>query len=408
MNYSMSSNRTSILQALAVCASLLAFVACSNSNDLAGGGIETTNGGVALLGKLERMDGSPAVGARIVARDLNASQDSVVGKTDAQGKYKLALPKPGHWTLAGFDGAGLQSMQNIVASTSNSTLQVPTGILYPFATLEIQLLCGASPCAGHVEFPGLGRNIDLPETGHRISGLPRSPLQIKAVSSDGQWSFDGKVTPSLDSAAIVLTLGQGTSIRMASFDVNSANHEATLLPADEGRWFIEPDTGTDLTQLSPQCLLDAAGLCFTEQGAWAGKSLFAQFTAPTPGHTLRIGMNLRAGATAPDSTRRWVDLSRLDSLSFYARGSGQVRMVLVTASRQGDILQREYGFTFGLSSNWTYLRLSPGTLDISDVTAPSWPSASTQVAAIVFIIPQDTEFWIDDLSLHGISFSDLQ
>ena len=39
MNYSMSFIRTSILQALAGCAGLLAIASCSNSNDLAGGGI---------------------------------------------------------------------------------------------------------------------------------------------------------------------------------------------------------------------------------------------------------------------------------------------------------------------------------------------------------------------------------
>jgi len=376
---------------------------CGDSRT-AGGGIETTNGGIAITGRLLLASGEPAVGAKVVALLSNGVADTIMDTVRTDGSYRLVLPRKGHWAVLG-RAPGLAVVGHLLADSLSSRILQDT--LRPVRDISISLRCGGKACAGVVDMPWLGVRQNIAATGGVLRDLPTSPIWITASAGVG-FSFDGVFTADTVSDTLALELSDSHRVLLDDFDGDSRHHRATLLPLQEGLWTVNPDVGIDDQDVFPSCLLNLDGACWSDSSAWKGRSLHAGFHSDTTGYRLRLRVDLQGGAYASDTSRRWINGAELDSLTFWAKGEGQVRLDIVTQERLESGKGLHYGFTFGLSGTWTHVRIARGSIDIADVGAPRWTTLDARIAALEFVIPENTDFWMDGLELHGIGFGDLQ
>jgi hypothetical protein len=106
------------------------------------------------------------------------------------------------------------------------------------------------------------------------------------------------------------------------------------------------------------------------------------------------------------------NLSSLDSISFYAKGSGQIRVTLEkwdsVAEMVGTSLKAASDWMDLSSSKWTHFVVKPEDLcynandDKSCYT--TWNSLKDAVRQLHFFVRNGTEFYLDDIVLHGALF----
>ena len=106
------------------------------------------------------------------------------------------------------------------------------------------------------------------------------------------------------------------------------------------------------------------------------------------------------------------NLSSLDSISFYAKGSGQIRVSL----EKWDSLAEAVGTSLKAASEWMNLSTSKWThfvVKIEDLCYNSnddkscyttWNSLKDAVRQLNFFVRNGTEFYLDDITLYGAYF----
>ncbi|MBR6449670.1 MAG: carboxypeptidase regulatory-like domain-containing protein [Fibrobacter sp.] len=106
------------------------------------------------------------------------------------------------------------------------------------------------------------------------------------------------------------------------------------------------------------------------------------------------------------------NLSSLDSISFYAKGSGQIRVSL----EKWDSLAEAVGTSLKAASEWMNLNTSKWThfvVKIEDLCYNSnddkscyttWNSLKDAVRQLNFFVRNGTEFYLDDITLYGAYF----
>lgn len=106
------------------------------------------------------------------------------------------------------------------------------------------------------------------------------------------------------------------------------------------------------------------------------------------------------------------NLSSLDSISFYAKGSGQIRVSL----EKWDSLAEAVGTSLKAASEWMNLSTSKWThfvVRIEDLCYNSnddkscyttWNSLKDAVRQLNFFVRNGTEFYLDDITLYGAYF----
>jgi hypothetical protein len=124
------------------------------------------------------------------------------------------------------------------------------------------------------------------------------------------------------------------------------------------------------------------------------------------------------------------NLSNMDSLSFYAGGSGKLIIELIQQNPTGVALQVVASKTISLDANWQPFSIKPSDLNISvgwfpvDISlyktelkearlpiytkAPAtWTEMGGMVTIVNFKGTGGTEFWLDQIRLHGVNLGDL-
>ena len=106
------------------------------------------------------------------------------------------------------------------------------------------------------------------------------------------------------------------------------------------------------------------------------------------------------------------NLSSLDSISFYAKGSGQIRIALENWDRQSEVA----GLSLKAASEWKDLNsqkwtryvikseeLCYNSQDVSNCFF-TWNSLKDDVRQLNFFVRNGTEFYLDDIVLYGVLF----
>lgn len=110
-----------------------------------------------------------------------------------------------------------------------------------------------------------------------------------------------------------------------------------------------------------------------------------------------------------DNDSLW-DFSSATGLSFFAKGAGEV-----TVSIESQILDdlgeyNHYGATITLSEQWQHYTIPFDVLVFPFNTPPplSWQEVSEAIKRIeITVVNANAEFWIDDLTVHGMDLTDV-
>jgi hypothetical protein len=126
--------------------------------------------------------------------------------------------------------------------------------------------------------------------------------------------------------------------------------------------------------------------------AHSGSSLHAFFTLPASG--IRFGLlGFHFGVTETQT----VDLSGMDSLVFWAKGSGNVRVEMV-ADTGGGVTSH----ALVIQPTGTWRRFAVPASSLSPIDAGrSWAQDSKKVRFLQFIVFESADFRLDDLRYYG-------
>jgi hypothetical protein len=142
-------------------------------------------------------------------------------------------------------------------------------------------------------------------------------------------------------------------------------------------------------------------LGFAAAGAGrAGEALHVTYSAPASGQYDVVQVTLAGGA--PRSFRS------LDSVVFWARGSGQVRFAL---EHLVNGVGTKAWKTVNLATVWSRFRIGPADFD-----APSggldmntgWTAVRDSITSMTFVVQGGTEVYLDDIRVHGLDRDDLK
>lgn len=170
-----------------------AAIAClAGCQGLGGTGSEDTNG--SLTGRLTYMDGSPAVGTRVLVRAEAFLQDtSRVGDTlllpdavtDRSGYFRIDSLVPGAYCLAAKDAAGKGALLKFALDQEGKKVELAAATLRPVGTLAGRLeLEPGTPGLPIVQVYGLERSVRADSQGYfTFRGLPAGEYRLKAVSN---------------------------------------------------------------------------------------------------------------------------------------------------------------------------------------------------------------------------------
>jgi hypothetical protein len=177
-----------------------------------------------------------------------------------------------------------------------------------------------------------------------------------------------------------------------------------------GNWYVSRDTELGGgSEVLPDGFPAAYSDALESAGAYQGRSLHVRFNMG-PYFTDRNGVNHAPYASIGlELGDRHYDFTGMEQLTFYARGSGSVRVQFISDIPAGSGGHMEYEFT--LSPAWNKVTVTPGdirfvlsTVQVSDEW--SWDEVKSRINIISFLTQEDTDLWLDDIRFVGLTYDD--
>lgn len=133
----------------------------------------------------------------------------------------------------------------------------------------------------------------------------------------------------------------------------------------------------------------------------AGSALHLRYSTVNSSSYAVVNVSLIRGSAEPRSLRS------LDSIVFWARGNGILRMAF--DHLQGDRWPKAWT-TRTLDTAWIRYSIRPADLDPPSVIGNivGWEAVRDSVTHLTFIGANGSEIWLDDVRLHGVNRDDLR
>jgi hypothetical protein len=344
-----------------------------------------------------------------------AGPDSLIAdtRTDAEGRFTFTGVQTGFYALAvqkieGADTLGLQTQVEVGTAAAlvqltpqrlgaghapRFALTAPDG-LGPKARIFLygQDWTDTSDDSGRFALPSLPPGLNL------LRIVPASPaLGVLEIPFHA------------DSGLGTLALERDASLRVADFE-----HRETATPFSvafpKGKWFSSDNlsaTGGPQT-FEPASIRSDFASAYTDSGAWRGHSLHVGVKllgSPAAAYGL-VGFAIGDGQSG-------VDFTAMDSIVFYAKGTGTLRLEFQTAAVLKDYHDwRHFRKVFALAAGWTRISIPVSELTLQ-ADSPAlkggltWGKAGRNVVNVVFLTDDPADFWLDDLVFYGLSILDL-
>ncbi|MEN9355345.1 MAG: hypothetical protein RL318_2670 [Fibrobacterota bacterium] len=369
--------------------------ACA-SEDMAGRGVagETTNG-IRLRGVLKTADGSALAKAPV---HLKHPLDGLIlsnAVTDSSGRYELVAPKAGRYVVVtSKDSLGVSRW--VDAGGGETT--VPDMAAVPLTVLKVGLQGGNSGLADlQVSLPALGlTGTVLSDSTWSVAGVPAGWHLVRI--SDALGTVGEGVISTWNPDAVRISRMPRTLLD----DFEADQGQGRLVHLLDGAWWGRWNDTSALVD-SARTWAGTVGLA-TDSSAWQGKSLHLPMRVGRP-LAANLTMERSAGAVLKvggredlDSASVWHGLAMVDSVVFWAKGTGSISFELKCRGSLDRAVSGSFRATIVLNADWTRVALAPG-----DFTAPSglsWKAAS--VRELYWIASQDSELWLDEIELVGV------
>lgn len=351
-------------------------------------------------------DGSPAAYAGVTLRkkDFVSTDTSETVATpdfyaDSLGAFELDEIDSGDYRLTISLGGQIHSRELHYRGESLDLEQINLEI-----PGQISGTVGGKHLAGN---PRLDRNL---RTGHsRESGLLRNFL-LRGVPAGNLKAFI--LSPSRDSVLA------DTGITVEPFGTSSWNHTIAdtaidTTASDTAIWTLYED-------FEDSASFAAKGWYFSDD------SSFATITSPTGSpwsgtqeDAERNGRVFKGTYTIPENiaasgyvifgmriSTEGADLGDLDSVGFYAKGSGSIRLSFERWEASASDNLKAWTADIPLSDTWTHYTVKPSDFlsPESDTLSTGWESVKRTVTRFHFFGVNGSELSLDDITVYGASF----
>jgi hypothetical protein len=350
---------------------------CASESTTAGGG---GFGGETLSGVVVGASGKGIAGAVMRLRASGSLEATALGeeRTDSTGRFRIEYPAG---TALRLEVAGIDGTDSVKALVDLDPGQSPGRILAEKAKprgVQLRDVHGAG-MPGRIQAYGLGYAIETDDSGRAdLSRWPNADLWTKVTLRSGE-SRDLFV-PANANGTLVVESGW----LLDDFEGQETRTRLGLL-AGGGWWYVASMAADTPSARDIATMRDALD-------AMSGSSLRAFFTLPTSG--IRYGLvGFHFGVT----DARPVDLSGMDSLVFWAKGGGNVRVEMV-ADTGGGVTS--HAFIVQLDSTWKRYVVAASALFPIDA-GRKWAVDSKRVRFLQFIVFESADFRLDDLRYYG-------
>lgn len=351
-------------------------ISCGSDPNLAGGG---GFGGETVSGLVVGPSGRGIVSASVRLRASNSLEETALREaaTDSTGLFRIGLPAGTAFRL---EVAGQEGTDTVRALLDLDRGESPGRILaenQPSRQVRLRDRSG-KPVAAVLQAYGLGRTITTDDSGRAVlSGWPSADLWVRAALGNGD-AYDLFVPASGGD----LEAGSGWLLD----DFEGGPNRTRLGSLIGGGWWYVASQGAD-----SQSVRDITLMKDTLDAHGGRASLHAGFSFPTSSGYGLVGFHF--GPTQADP----VDLSGLDSLVFWIKGQGSVRVELV-ADTGGGVTS--HALVLSLDSAWTRRAVAASALAPIDA-GRTWATDSKRVRFLQFIVFQTADFRLDDLRYYG-------
>ncbi len=384
---------------------VLGIIGCGETSNHAGGpGSETTNG---ILARAFLEDGTPASYAGVTLRKTDFVSSDTSGITITPDTYADSL--------GNFEFAELDSGDYRLTVTLNGLIH-SRELHYQSSPLDLEQI--------NLESPG------------RISGTVRGKASTERPLWVGIYGMD--ILAKTDSAGNFLLQGipagnLKTFILSTSRDSVLADTNIFVEVSRTSSWEHAFSTDTVADTLASDTAIWTLYEDFEDSAAFAAKgwyfsddSSLATITFPTDSPwsgTLtdaeRNGRVFKGTYTIPENisasgyvifgmriSEDGIDLSHLDSVGFYAKGSGSVRLSFERWEANASDNLKAWTADIPLSSSWTRYTIKPNDFlaPENDTLSTGWESVKKTVTRFHFFGVNGSELSLDDITIYGVSF----
>ena len=380
------------LAALAFC-----YVAC-DSGQTAGSSMETENS-IAVLVQLA--DGTPAARMDVIVRPesylAGASElgsDSLYQlhfETDEMGRVVLSDVPSGSYVIeARSDVKNLKGFEKIAYVESDSTTSLTVEVSEPTKVSGHVGLPQLVRSSATVSVQGLDYQVQMDSTGYfEFESLPNGNVEIVAFVNDtaeDSVTVYGKIETDVGSGSESLYLGDSAYVKTEFVFDDFENGVSAWLP-------------TASKNAEVKLKADSAGL--------GREGLAAHFVCKRDSAAewdwALIGRELGG----------FVDMSELDSITFWVRSSEKSRV-----SFAFDVLVNDDSVTsaenikawghYTVDTVWTRYSVIPSKLDTADSNGGNvgWDAVKNRVTKLSIFGQMGTEVWIDDIKVYGYGIFD--
>ena len=375
-------------------------VACDSGRDSAGSSLETENS-IAVLVQLA--DGTPAARTSVIVRPESfLSGASELGsdslyqlhfETDEKGRVVLSSVPSGSYVIeARNDSLNLKGFEKIAYVEADSTTPLTVEVSEPSKVSGRVGLPQLVRRSAMVSVQGLDYQVQMDSTGYfEFEALPSGNVEIVAFVNDA----------SEDSVKVYGKI---------ETDVGSKSGEDGLYLGDSAyvkTYFVLDDFENGVTKWAPAASMNAEVKLDTDSAGKGRKGTAAHFVCK------RDSVADWDWALIGHELGGFVDMSELDSIVFWARGSEKSRIsfafdVLVNDDSVTSSENTKSWIHFGLDTAWTRYTVVPAELDTADSNGGNvgWDAVKTRVTKLSIFGQMGTEVWVDDLEVFGYGIFD--
>ncbi|HUI93009.1 MAG TPA: carboxypeptidase-like regulatory domain-containing protein [Chitinivibrionales bacterium] len=435
---------------LACCAFL--FVGCGSAPTMAAG--SSVSGNAKVAGVVLDAGGNAASNVSVQLRTVavtgkgDSSRVLKAVRTGSDGSYSFDSVKAGKYAVFCRDSAaGSSAIQQKILLVNDSSSAVADLALTPDVVVRGRIVAAnaADQKSLIVAVPGMGRTF-IPDTigNYTLTSVPRTAIDVAFIHgstvdfltlppltgagdtsyiNDVQFAQTTAGTQGVDSFyegslsgsfTVVPVEKQDNALLFEDFENPLSggvthNEIYTLIPAPggtgDGRWVVRPNA--DGNTVTPAVFPTGFDSCMVTAGAFRGKSLRIFITLQNAGSppTGGIGVDI----CVPEV---YYDLSKMTEFSFYAKGSGRLRVVFHTDTVGSGSGEGEFIYEFTIPTEWQ--RISMKSADLAarpgSQTAArgvTWQGASRGVTSISFFALTNDTLYMDDMYMFGIAASDI-
>lgn len=367
--------------------------ACSNGEEHASGIWDETQNGLAL--HVVDSKGIPVANAKVR-----------IIKTTAWAQ-KIAENGTPVTDSAVTDSSGIASLKKI-SEAAYAEVSAQTGVsriaLASGDSIKNDTLRTASSINGVVNAASLPKEVRLYGTSFRASvnadgsfafdSIPAGDYAVVA-NADSEYAYCGQALVT-EAASITdtLSLETGDSLLIDDFENSDAANRFHNI-TNGGWWYNYSDSTSSVTPAKAENSL------VKNDSSWNGsQSYHAAFSVSTTysGAFALCGFDI--GISPVLDTAIGYDMSAVDSITFYTRGSGHIKIQFYGSHALSTNTTGDWIYEFDLLSEWTRITVvPPGNAD--------WEDIKNTITTITFMSTSDADIWLDNIVFHGISPTDL-